>query len=108
MSDFILTPAPGSRSTCAFGPFPDATAAEAYARENRLVGPLPPVPAVPGRATRAGVGSRAVDERPVHPPRGLLMMLAILWLATCITLWLIVGRDLATDVIYHSTRKDLP
>ena len=39
MSDFILTPAPGSRSTCAFGPFPDATAAEAYARENRLVGP---------------------------------------------------------------------
>ena len=36
------------------------------------------------------------------------MMLAILWLATCITLWLIAGRDLAADVIYHATRKDLP
>ena len=38
----------------------------------------------------------------------ILTMLAILWLAACLTPWLIVGRDLAADVIYHSTRKDLP
>ena len=44
MSDFILIPAPGSRSTCAFGPFPDVTAADAYAREYRLVGHYRPMP----------------------------------------------------------------
>lgn len=44
MSDFILTPAPGSRSTCALGPFPDATAAEKYAIEHRLVGHYRPFP----------------------------------------------------------------
>ena len=35
-------------------------------------------------------------------------MTAILWLAACLTLWLIGGRDLAADVTYHATRKDLP
>lgn len=44
MSDFILTPAPGSRSTCAFGPFPDATAAEKYAIEHMPVGHYRPFP----------------------------------------------------------------